>query len=381
MFVRQSTLSARIAGKQRERLLPVPRLQWLAIVVAFFGGVAGFCGEVLSGGVDVQTQEKVAQLLQKVIQDYWNGDAKDAAETNRAGSSTKVEAAFRQASKLMPERVDLRFGIASALMSQAVQTNGVELRLKVNQALRVYQHISALDTNEFEAPILYAAYTRAIGETNESQGTIKALLAMNPPRTEEYLEKFTRVDRILQTTPNEIPSRTMPKHNHYAIVVLGAGLETNGAIKAKLTSRLQQGLKLARMYRSAPVILTGGNQKSGVTEAYMMSQWFTQKGISRQRLILEDKARDTVENALFSTAILQRLGVTHVTLVTSCSHIRRGLADLEEACFQRGLKLEFDQLGAKAKGDKNLDPQQERLGVYRDLMRTSGLWAFPGLQR
>jgi uncharacterized SAM-binding protein YcdF (DUF218 family) len=206
-------------------------------------------------------------------------------------------------------------------------------------------------------------------------------MAVHPQRTSDYIQKFSQIDRILQLTPNEKPRKTMPKDKHHAIVVLGAGLETNGAMKLKLVSRLGQCLKLARIYPRAPIILTGGNQKSGVTEAYAMGLWCLQKGISRKRLFLEDRAKDTVENALFSSVLLQRLGVTHVTLVTSANHIHRGLADLEEACFQRGLKLQYDHLASRAKGDSDLDKEQEIVGIYRDLMRTSGLWAFPGLQR
>lgn len=174
---------------------------------------------------------------------------------------------------------------------------------------------------------------------------------------------------------------TMPQDNHHAIVVLGAGLDTNGTMKAKLASRLRQGLKLAVLYPNAPIILTGGNQKRGVTEAYVMSRWFLRNGIPRKRLFLEDQAKDTVGNAVFSLAILQSLDITHVTLVTSASHMRRGLADFQEAGVQRGLKLQYDNLAAKAKGDTDLDKEQERVGIYRDLMRTSGLWAFPGMQR
>jgi uncharacterized SAM-binding protein YcdF (DUF218 family) len=367
-------------GNKAKRSVLTIEVCLLALVVILCRG-PGFCGEAFTGNVESESQEKVVQLLQKVIQDYWNGEGRNTAITNGAGISTNVEAAFREASKLMPERLDLRFGIASALMSQAVQTNGLELRLKVKEALKVYQEIQALDTHTFDAPILYAAYARAIGETNESEQAINQVTAIRPRRTQEYLEKFSLADRILQMTPAEKPCRTMPRNSSYAIVVLGAGLETNGTIKARLDSRLKQGLKLARMYPKAPIILTGGNQKSGVTEAYMMGRWYVQRGISQKRLLLEDRAKDTVENALYSSSILQQLGVTHVTLVTSSSHIRRGLADLEEACFQRGLKLDFDHLGAKAKDDKSLDPEQERVGVYRDIMRTSGLWAFPGLRR
>ena len=112
-----------------------------------------------------------------------------------------------------------------------------------------------------------------------------------------------------------------------------------------------------------------------------MRLWLTKKGIRGTRFILEDRAKDTVENALYSSEILQRLGVTHVTLVTSASHVRRGLVGLQEACLQRGLRIQYADLAAAGKGEAPLDPEQERLGVYRDLMRVSGLWDIPGIRR
>lgn len=331
--------------------------------------------------IDAEAQEKVTELLQKVIQDYWNGGGSGQDKvTNPPAIDTNVEGAFRAASALMPQRLDLRFGIASALMGQAVQTNGAELRVRVGKALEVYRQIQTMDPKGFAAPILYAAFARAIGRTNDSESALNGLLAAAPMRTREYLQRFDRIDRIFESPPNTKPQKNFSS-GKYAILVLGAGLETNGTIKSKLIERLEQGSKLAKLNPQAPVILTGGNQKGGVTEAYIMSLWCSQRGISGKRLILEDKARDTVENAIFSAAILQRLGVNHVTVVTSASHLRRGMADLQEACLQRGLRVWIDGLAAVGKADTKLDPEQERVGVYRDAMRVSGLWAFPGLQR
>jgi hypothetical protein len=357
-------------------LAPIWRVAFLLFIWTVL-----FSSTARAGEIDAEAQEKVVKLLQEVIQNYWNGGSGRTNVANHTGIDTNVEAAFRAASALMPERLDLRFGIASALMGQAVQTNGSQLELKVKEAMEVYRQIQVLDTNSFAAPILYAAYTRAVGQTNESTAAIQHLLEVHPQRTREYIEKFRQADRVLDLVPSEKIQRQIPQDTKHAIVILGAGLETNGTIKAKLVSRLSQGLKLARLYAGAPIILTGGNQKDGVTEAYAMSRWLVQHRIPRRRLILEDKAKDTVENAIFSSAILQRLGVSRVTLVTSANHVRRGLVDLQEACLQRGLALEFYPLAARAKTDTNLDPEQERVGVYRDLMRTSGLWAYPGMQR
>ncbi len=342
--------------------------------MVFLAGT-GFSDEPQAVVIKAEAQQEVAQLLQAAIWGDWNN------HTNVVRNYTNTEAAFRKASKLMPSRLDLRFGIASLLVAQALQTNGQQLEIKLKDALQVYQDIQALDPTGFEAAILYAAYTRAIGERNAFESAMSGLMRAHPRQTRDYLQRFDRADDILETKPTETPRRTMPRDNHHVILVLGAGLETNGTVKAKLAVRLEQARTLARIYPSAPMILTGGNQKSGVTEAYTMSLWLTKRGIPRKRLILEDRAKDTVENALYSAEILEKLGATHVTLVTSSSHVRRGLVDLQEACLQRGLRLHYDHLAAKSKGDTELDNEQERVGVYRDLMRVSGLWTFPGIQR
>lgn len=348
-------------------------------VLLFMSGASA--GPDPTARADFEAQKEVTRLLQKVIQDYWNGGEEKTDTTSKAGSSTHVEAAFRQAVKLMPERLDLRFGLASSLLGEAVQTNGPALQIKVKEALEIYREIEELDTNNFEAPLCYAAYARAMGDTNGYQAHLNRLVALNPGRTGDYVQKFEQIEQTLRTMPKEKPARTMRKDESHAIVVLGAGLETNGLAKAKLVARLEQCRKLARIYARAPIILTGGNQKNGVTEAFVMDLWCLQRGIHRKRLYLEDRAKDTVENALFTSTILKRLRVTHVTLVTSANHIRRGLADLQEACLQQGLKLQYDVLTSRAKGEADLDAQQERIGVYRDVLRTSGLWAYPGLLR
>jgi uncharacterized SAM-binding protein YcdF (DUF218 family) len=192
---------------------------------------------------------------------------------------------------------------------------------------------------------------------------------------------FDRIDSVLRIQPGEVPEVGITTGAQHAIVVLGAGLETNGLAKPKMAARLEQCLKVAKLYSNAPIILTGGNARGGITEAYAMRLWCLSKGLATQRLWIEDESRDTVENALFTSALLEKLSAKEVTVVTSASHLRRGLADLQEACLKRGLTVRFHQLGARIQGDVDLDVTQERLGVYRDALRLRGVWAFPGLRR
>jgi hypothetical protein len=348
-------------------------------MITVFWVISSLADEVSAPTVSARAQGRVAELIQNALGPYRDeDDFKSATNSSSLRNLTNIETNFRQASTLMPSRLDLRFGIASALLLQALQTNS-QFDLKIRNAIAVYQETRALDTNGFEASILLAAYTRAIGESNAAAAAFKQVQVVDPQRTEEYLERLRRADEILETKLNTEPSSTMPTNREHAIILLGAALETNGTIKVKLSARLQQALKLARMYPAAPIVVTGGNQKCGITEAYAMSLWLQSQGICTNRLHLEDQARDTVGNAVFSSRILKRLGITHVTLVTSANHMRRGLADLEEACLERGLRLNYGHLAAE--GEPELDPVRERVAVYRDVMRVSGLWAFPGIQR
>lgn len=58
-------------------------------------------------------------------------------------------------------------------------------------------------------------------------------------------------------------------------------------------------------------------------EAHVLVDQLVEWGIDRSRLISEDRARNTHENALFSTAIVKERGFTKVLIVTSAFHMRR----------------------------------------------------------
>ena len=332
----------------------------------------------IAEGINAESQRRVAELIQNVLGSYRTETTRTNGPVSPLVTYENIEAAFREASLLMPNRLDLRFGIASALVGQALQTNS-QFDLKMRSALQVYQEIHALDTNGAQAALLYAAYTRAIGETNASESTISKLMAINPERTRSYIQKCRRIEEILQIVPNDNAQKVMPMSRNDAIVVLGAALETNGTMKAKLVDRLRQGLLLARQHPEAAIIVTGGNPKGGVTEAYAMASWFRNEGISTNRLYLEDRATDTVGNAIRSCTILQKLAVTHATLVTSASHVKRALVDFEETSLERGLRIHFSHLVSRDELEE--DEGRERVAIYRDMLRASGIWAFPGIQR
>ncbi|MDT7763208.1 MAG: hypothetical protein QOC63_2628, partial [Mycobacterium sp.] len=85
-----------------------------------------------------------------------------------------------------------------------------------------------------------------------------------------------------------------------AIVILGYGLAPDGSMRAILRPRVMTGLIVAQLFPQSPIIVTGGNPQNGKTEAGQMRNMLMLLGFPADRIILEDKANSTVQNAQFS---------------------------------------------------------------------------------
>ncbi len=111
------------------------------------------------------------------------------------------------------------------------------------------------------------------------------------------------------------------------ILVLGSGL--NGSIPSySLVKRLECAVQLLQKHPETPVILSGGRGPGeNITEAQAMRKFLLEKGISSNRIFLEERSTDTAENILFSKKILEQIfpdkRTIRVTLVTNHFHMLR----------------------------------------------------------
>jgi uncharacterized SAM-binding protein YcdF (DUF218 family) len=121
------------------------------------------------------------------------------------------------------------------------------------------------------------------------------------------------------------PAATGKDFTKPAIVILGYGLEPNGSMRPILRRRVLTGLTVAQFYPQSPIIVTGGNPRNGRTEAAAMRNMLMLLGFPANRIILEDRANSTVQNAAFSVPLAKEAGTTGIILVTSSTH--QGRAD------------------------------------------------------
>ncbi|AFM17669.1 hypothetical protein Mycch_2909 [Mycolicibacterium chubuense NBB4] len=116
-----------------------------------------------------------------------------------------------------------------------------------------------------------------------------------------------------------------------AIVILGYGLTPNGLMRPILYTRVLTGLAVAQMFPQSPVIVTGGNPQRGHTEAAEMRTLLRTLGLPDDRIIVEDRANSTVQNAQFSVPLAKQAGTTGIILVTSSSHQDRADGNFADA--------------------------------------------------
>ncbi|OOP73495.1 GdmH [Clostridium beijerinckii] len=95
-----------------------------------------------------------------------------------------------------------------------------------------------------------------------------------------------------------------PKYNRNSddyIIVLGAGLDNGGVPNLILRERLDIAIKCMKENLAQYIVLSGGQgADESTSEAQAMSEYLQAKGIEKNKIILEDKSRDTNENLKYS---------------------------------------------------------------------------------
>lgn len=120
-------------------------------------------------------------------------------------------------------------------------------------------------------------------------------------------------------------------------IVLGLALE-NGKPTGDLLARLDTAQAYLKEYPEAHLILTGGNaDESGRTEAAVMRDILADRGVTDDRMILEDHAETTKDNFRNTLQIIDPSNP--VVLISSNYHMDRAVQTAKSAGFSKILRL------------------------------------------
>jgi uncharacterized SAM-binding protein YcdF (DUF218 family) len=182
------------------------------------------------------------------------------------------------------------------------------------------------------------------------------------------------------------------------IIVLGGAIspelsEERGTVALNESAeRMTVAADLARRYPAARIVFSGGsgNLLGGPAEADFVLPLFESFGIARERVVLENRSRNTAENARFSKELLQPTQDQRWLLVTSAYHMPRAMGIFRREGFaveaypvdwrvptKRDVDLPFNSLSAGlARTDAAL---REWVGLvaYKITGQSSELWPGP----
>lgn len=139
---------------------------------------------------------------------------------------------------------------------------------------------------------------------------IMARESIYPPVGEEQL-------RVLQQDPPRF------------VVVLGSGhvsdarLPVTGQIGGSSLARLAEGIRLQRQLPEAKLVVSGGAVNDPVANARVVAAVAESLGVAKERMVVEDRPLDTVEEAKYLAPLLKD---APFLLVTSALHMPRAMA-------------------------------------------------------
>ena len=108
------------------------------------------------------------------------------------------------------------------------------------------------------------------------------------------------------------------------LIIFGAAVRADGTPSGTLARRVQGALAFAQKLASPKFITTGGVGRHGPAEALVMRDMLMHHGVSPDDIIVEDKARDTMDSVRLCDFILKARGdVGEVVPCTSRYHIPR----------------------------------------------------------
>lgn len=152
---------------------------------------------------------------------------------------------------------------------------------------------------------------------------------------------FSPLPRIvIRPLENRFPQQDAAKGPVAGIIVLGGaiGVSRGDVAMNFAAARMTKAVELARLHPEAKLVFTGGgaNLLSQVveTEADGARLLFEALGLPPERLIMEDKSRNTRENASFTRRLVDPKPGERWLLVTSAWHMPRSMGVFRKAGFQ-----------------------------------------------
>jgi uncharacterized SAM-binding protein YcdF (DUF218 family) len=151
---------------------------------------------------------------------------------------------------------------------------------------------------------------------------------------------FPTASLLLLPLTERFPAWTNQDGDPDGIIILGGGginpqisVARNTVEVSNSAARVTSVAELARRYPRARIVISGGSGELfgiAASEAPLIARLLESFGVAPDRIVFEDRSRNTAENALFSRDLIKPRRGERWLLVTSAYHMPRAVG-----CFRR----------------------------------------------
>jgi uncharacterized SAM-binding protein YcdF (DUF218 family) len=121
------------------------------------------------------------------------------------------------------------------------------------------------------------------------------------------------------------------------IILLGGGsfgealdFSGIGAPSEETVGRIVTAVRLQKKINVAVIVSGGAGFKGRKAESPILKRFLIDLGVPADKIIIEDKSRDTIENAKYTKEICEKYNFKKPILVTSAYHMKRSIMSFEK---------------------------------------------------
>jgi uncharacterized SAM-binding protein YcdF (DUF218 family) len=149
-------------------------------------------------------------------------------------------------------------------------------------------------------------------------------------------------DLLIRPLENRFPQWDVHRGAPHGIIVLGGNISSGLSrdygepVVVSDGARIVAMLKLTQAYPEARIVYSGGDASlfgNRTPEASYVSSLFDSFGVSRERVTLESRSRNTAENAALTKELIKPKPGERWLLVTSAQHMPRAVGCFREVGF------------------------------------------------
>lgn len=240
------------------------------------------------------------------------------------------------------------------------------------EALSQLDKLLRIDPMDKHALTLSILASKTIGEQEQFDKRLAVLQWLDKELYQAVSDVFAKSDELNVKNVN-YGTQQLTTMVPDAIAVFGQSPNPNGSVSSQLLLRLQKAKEMAEKYPKAKLVLTGGPVRYAYAEADVMAKWLIDNGIAKDRLILDDIARDTPGNAIGLVKAFKEIDAHNILVIGTVLHLPRATTVLTVHGEAVGYPMMIDSAG----GDEKSLPskqEEERIYTYVNAMRAAYLY-------